>query len=92
MHVYVLYDAVGSLTTDEKFLGKLSAAASSLCSFNPLNPLDKRFSGVNQRDHRKIVVVDGELAFTGGVNFSQAYRIASSQAQAPRPLEAEVAA
>ena len=38
--------------------------------------------GVNQRDHRKIVVVDGELAFAGGVNFSQAYRIASKQAGA----------
>jgi cardiolipin synthase len=81
VHVFVLYDAVGSLTTDEKFLGKLSAGGITLCSFNPLNPLDKRFSGVNQRDHRKIVVVDGELAFTGGVNFSQAYRIASSQAR-----------
>ena len=37
--------------------------------------------GVNQRDHRKIVVVDGEHAFAGGVNFSQAYHIASKQAR-----------
>jgi cardiolipin synthase A/B len=79
--VYALYDAVGSLSTDAKFLDGLSAAGVSLCAFNPLNPLDTRFSGVNQRDHRKIVVVDGELAFAGGVNFSQAYRIASSQAR-----------
>ena len=81
VRVYVLYDAVGSLTTDEKFLAGLTAAEITLCAFNPLNPLDKRFSGVNQRDHRKIVVVDGELAFAGGVNFSQAYRIASKQAR-----------
>jgi cardiolipin synthase len=53
----------------------------SLCAFNPLNPLDDRFSGLNQRDHRKIVVVDGERAFAGGINFSQAYRIASKQAK-----------
>jgi len=78
--VYALYDAVGSLSTDVKFLDALRAAGISLCAFNPLNPLDERFSGVNQRDHRKIVVVDGALAFAGGVNFSQAYRIASSQA------------
>ena len=80
--VYALYDAVGSLSTDVKFLDALRAAGISLCAFNPLNPLDERFSGVNQRDHRKIVVVDGALAFAGGVNFSQAYRIASSQARA----------
>ena len=79
--VYALYDAVGSLSTDVKFLDALRASGISLCAFNPLNPLDERFSGVNQRDHRKIVVVDGALAFAGGVNFSQAYRIASSQAR-----------
>ncbi len=81
VHVYVLYDAVGSLTTDEKFLGGLEQAGVALCAFNPLNPLDKRFSGINERDHRKIVVVDGDIAFAGGVNFSNAYRIASSQAR-----------
>ena len=58
-----------------------SRRASRLCAFNPLNPLDDRFAGLNQRDHRKIVVVDGEQAFAGGVNFSHAYRIASQQAR-----------
>jgi cardiolipin synthase len=79
--VYVLYDAVGSLTTEEEFLTGLEAAGVKLCAFNPLNPLNGRFAGLNQRDHRKIVVVDGQQAFAGGVNFSQAYRIASSQAR-----------
>jgi cardiolipin synthase len=77
----VLYDAVGSLTTDEKFLGGLEQAGVAVCAFNPLNPLDPRFAGLNQRDHRKIVVVDGDVAFAGGVNFSKTYRIASSQAR-----------
>ena len=79
--VSVLYDAVGSMTTDEAFLAGLRDAGIVLCAFNPLNPLDDRFSGVNHRDHRKIVVVDGEYAFAGGVNFSQAYHIASKQAR-----------
>jgi cardiolipin synthase len=79
--VYVLYDAIGSLTTDADFLAGLEQHDIALCAFNPLNPLDDRFSGLNQRDHRKIVVVDGELAFAGGINFSQAYRIASKQAR-----------
>jgi cardiolipin synthase A/B len=77
--VYVIYDAVGSLTTDKKFLGDLEQAHIALCAFNPLNPLDDRYAGLNQRDHRKIVVVDGQQAFAGGVNFSHAYRIASGQ-------------
>lgn len=81
VYVAVLYDAVGSMTTDEAFLGGLEDAGIALCAFNPLNPLDERFSGVNHRDHRKIVVVDGEIAFAGGVNFSQAYHIASKQAR-----------
>ncbi len=79
--VFVLYDAVGSMTTDEEFLAGLKGADIALCAFNPLNPLDDRFAGLNQRDHRKIVVVDGEIAFAGGVNFSHAYRIASQQAK-----------
>ena len=81
VRIYVLYDAIGSLTTEQAFLGGLADAGIELCAFNPLNPLDQRFSGVNERDHRKIVVVDGEIAFTGGVNFSRAYRIASRQAR-----------
>ena len=79
VHVYVLYDAVGSLTTDAKFLGDLQQAGIAVCAFNPINPLNERFSGVNQRDHRKVVVVDGEISFAGGVNFSHAYRIGSQQ-------------
>jgi len=81
VHIYVLYDAIGSLTTDEKFLAELGRAGIELCAFNPVNPFDERFAGLNQRDHRKIVVVDGAVAFAGGVNFSQAYRIASTQAR-----------
>lgn len=81
VRIYVIYDAVGSLTTDKEFLAGLERAEVTLCEFNPLNPLDDRFSGVNQRDHRKIVVVDGAEAFAGGVNFSHAYRIASRQAK-----------
>jgi cardiolipin synthase len=79
VRIFVIYDAVGSLTTPKEFLASLRRAQISLCAFNPLNPLDDRFAGLNQRDHRKIVVVDGVQAFAGGVNFSHAYRIASRQ-------------
>jgi cardiolipin synthase len=77
--IFVLYDAVGSLGTKKEFIDGLSAAGIDLCVFNPLNPLDDRFSGVNQRDHRKIMVVDGDVAYAGGINFSYAYRLTSKQ-------------
>ena len=79
VHIFVLYDAVGSLGTKQEFIDGLANAGIDLCVFNPINPLDKRFSSLNQRDHRKIVVVDGEIAFAGGMNFSRAYRLTSAQ-------------
>jgi cardiolipin synthase A/B len=79
VRVYVVYDAIGSLTTEREFLESLRNVDVALCAFNPVNPLDVRFAGLNHRDHRKIVVVDGEHAFAGGINFSHAYRIASRQ-------------
>ncbi|HTU68538.1 MAG TPA: phospholipase D-like domain-containing protein [Steroidobacteraceae bacterium] len=77
--IFVLYDAVGSLGTEAVFLDGLTQAGIQLCVFNPINPLDDRFSSLNQRDHRKIVVVDGDVAFAGGMNFSRAYRLTSAQ-------------
>lgn len=79
VRIRVLYDAVGSLGTKKEFTDGLASAGIQMCVFNPLNPLDKRFSSLNQRDHRKIVVVDGEVAFAGGMNFSRAYRLTSAQ-------------
>jgi cardiolipin synthase len=79
VHIDVLYDAVGSLGTKQEFLDELAGAGIRLCVFNPINPLDKRSSSLNHRDHRKVVVVDGEIAFAGGMNFSRAYRLTSAQ-------------
>ncbi|MEO8629640.1 MAG: phospholipase D-like domain-containing protein, partial [Betaproteobacteria bacterium] len=42
--------------------------------FNPINPAKGRSSYVlDHRDHRKILIVDGATAFTGGINFSSVY-------------------
>jgi cardiolipin synthase len=81
VRIHVIYDAIGSLATRKEFLESLRHENVALCAFNPINPLDTRFAGLNHRDHRKIVVVDGEQAFAGGINFSEAYRIASRQAK-----------
>ena len=46
----------------------------NLLEFSPVNPFKRAFSGrLNNRDHRKILVVDGRIAFTGGINISNDY-------------------
>ncbi len=71
--VSVLYDAVGSLKTPHEYFDRLKKAGIQVCAFNPV----KKASRVNNRDHRKILVVDGRVAFTGGVNVSEAYASSS---------------
>jgi cardiolipin synthase len=77
--VRLMYDSVGSLTTPEDFFDRLRAAGIQVVEFNPVNPLDSRKDwSVNNRDHRKIAVVDGEVAFIGGINISGVYSSGSS--------------
>ena len=46
----------------------------NVLEFNPINPLNTRKGWqVNQRDHRKLLVVDGQIAFVGGINISSVY-------------------
>lgn len=79
VQVAVLYDAVGSVTTDGKFFDNLAAAGVAVCKFNPINPLERPgYWGINHRNHRKVLVVDNELAFTGGINIARAYSSGSS--------------
>ena len=74
VQVNIIYDSVGSIGTPAEFFERMRAAGIKLIEFNPVNPL-KRFGRwqLNHRDHRKILVVDGKIGFTGGVNISAAY-------------------
>ena len=73
VQVRVIYDSVGSRNTPSAFFASLADAGIALCEFNPVNPLRARLLFINYRDHRKILVVDGRVAFTGGVNFDSVY-------------------
>lgn len=68
--VYVLYDSVGSLGTDEAMWNRIVEAGGHVLEFHPIAPWRKRFrlDRVTLRDHRKILVVDGRVGFTGGIN------------------------
>jgi cardiolipin synthase len=67
--VRVTYDALGSIGVPAAMWQPLLAAGGQVYEFGPLSPLRQRFfKRLNFRDHRKILVVDGECAFTGGLN------------------------
>ncbi len=74
VQVNIIYDSVGTIGTPQAFFDNMRNAGIHLLAFNPVNPL--KLIGPwepNNRDHRKILVVDGMVAFTGGVNISSTY-------------------
>jgi len=70
--VNLIYDAVGSSTLAESHVEALRAAGAEIHCFNPLWRW-KRTGPILRRDHRKIVVVDDETGFCGGMNISEHY-------------------
>ncbi len=74
VQVNLIHDAVGTLGTPSAFFTRLSDAGVRVLTFNPVNPLKAKAGwDVNNRDHRKILIVDGETAFLGGINISAVY-------------------
>ncbi|MET3131586.1 cardiolipin synthase [Oxalobacteraceae bacterium GrIS 1.11] len=73
--VNIIYDSVGTLGVPQAFFERMRAAGIHLLAFNPVNPakLHGEAWKWNNRDHRKVLIVDGEIAFTGGVNISDTY-------------------
>ena len=76
--VNVLYDSVGSIGTPKEYFEGLRKIGAHVCEFNPVNPAKAVGDWeLNNRNHRKILVVDGRVAFTGGINISSAYSAGS---------------
>ena len=74
VQVNLIYDSVGSLSTPKEFFTALKQSGINVLEFNPINPLIKKKDwDVNQRDHRKLLIVDGKTAFLGGINISSVY-------------------
>lgn len=70
--VRFLYDGIGSLGLNRRFLQPMRDAGIVVAPFVPGRTLAERWS-LNLRSHRKIVVVDGRVGFTGGVNIGDEY-------------------
>ena len=74
VQVNLIYDSVGSLGTPKEFFMALKETGINVLEFNPINPLIKKKDwDVNQRDHRKLLIIDGKTAFLGGINISSVY-------------------
>jgi len=74
VQVNVIYDSVGGYKTPKAFFKRLTDGGIAVLEFNPINPLKaKKQWLVNNRDHRKLLVVDGQTAFLGGINISSVY-------------------
>lgn len=88
VRVYVIYDAVGSLSSDDEFFVRMERAGIAVVAFNAINPVD---GGnpllLNNRSHRKLLVVDGVEAFTGGINLTSTYASRSGARRKRNPTK-----
>jgi len=75
--VHFMYDAVGSLKAPREYFERLKKAGVAVCEFNPVRRVHK----LNNRNHRKMLIVDGRTAFTGGINVSETYASGSGVAR-----------
>ncbi len=69
--IVLIYDALGSFETPEAYWNDLQLHGVECIPFNP--PSFARFRLLDIRDHRKLVVIDGEKAFVGGLNVGDEY-------------------
>jgi cardiolipin synthase A/B len=74
--VNLIYDSLGSLHTPASFFDHLRSNGIAVVDFNPLSPFEAThwsFRKLTHRTHRKLLVIDGQTAFTGGINISEVY-------------------
>ncbi|RMG98226.1 MAG: hypothetical protein D6705_06395 [Deltaproteobacteria bacterium] len=80
VRVRILYDFVGSLGLPASHFAELVEAGGEALPFEPVRiPLPHRLHHLNFRNHRKIVVVDGDVGFLGGANVGDEYLASAFQ-------------
>lgn len=72
VEVAVVFDSLGSIEADFGMFDDMRLAGVRVVEFNPVRPWHQRFrvASLTRRDHRKILVVDRTLGFTGGINLA----------------------
>jgi cardiolipin synthase A/B len=72
VRVYFLYDEIGSYSLSRRYLRRVREGGVQIQPFRTTKGPRNRFQ-LNFRNHRKIVVVDGRVAFVGGLNIGDEY-------------------
>ena len=72
VEVRLIYDSIGSLSLSRAYLRRLRDAGIEAHNFLPYK-FGRFLTSLNYRNHRKIIVIDGKTAFTGGINISDKY-------------------
>lgn len=87
VRVYFIYDSFGCLGTDRDVFRRMQRAGVMAQEFNPIRPWECRYSWrPMNRDHRKLLLVDDDIAGMGGLNIADEYA-GSWVAASDRPTE-----
>ncbi|WP_378175546.1 cardiolipin synthase [Aquimarina sp. SS2-1] len=78
VEVRILYDAIGSYSLRKKAIKKFKDIGAKVYPIMPLHYGSFLFT-LNYRNHRKIIIIDGKVGFTGGVNISDKYIKSNSE-------------
>ncbi len=78
VEVRILYDAIGSYSWRKKITKKFKNIGAKVYPIMPLHYGSFLFT-LNYRNHRKIIIIDGKVGFTGGVNISDKYIKSNSE-------------
>ncbi len=74
VQVHLMHDSVGTLGTPAAFFKALTDQGIQVLEFNPVDPSKGEGDWrLNQRNHRKLLIVDGQTAILGGINISSVY-------------------
>ncbi|GLR67825.1 cardiolipin synthase B [Acidocella aquatica] len=72
IQVDLIYDAYGTNAPPGLF-DDLRRNGVNVLTYSPLTPASMLTMDINRRDHRKLLIIDGAIAFTGGINIAQVY-------------------
>jgi cardiolipin synthase len=85
VRVNLIYDSMGSYSTPAAFFQRLRDGGIQVVEFNPINPFKAHGHWLLAHpDHRKILIIDGRIAISGGINISSVY---SSKLSGRREVE-----
>jgi cardiolipin synthase len=73
VQVDLIYDDFGTSAPPGLF-DQLRKSGVNVVTYNPLTPTKMTTLDINKRDHRKLLVIDSDIAFTGGVNIADVYK------------------